>query len=107
MSPLGAGRGSWSCSMSGVDEPELEAVGGGLRCGARKKRGAGQCGAYAVRGSDPPRCRMHFGKSVDAFKAERDLAERAARVLEGLGHAPAIGDPLTELLAAAAEAKQW
>lgn len=83
---------------------------GAKQCGGKSKRTGNQCGALALKGTDPPRCRSHLGKSPKVFKDERDLKAQAAKVGARLvrdGIVKPIEDPLTRLLQLAEEADGW
>lgn len=53
------------------------------------------------------KCPMHVGRKPALVIAERELNQKARRVLAAMGAPDPIGDPLTELLHLAAEAAQW
>jgi hypothetical protein len=96
---------------------EAEEITGVRRC----RRGFGQPGActwIAVAGTEPPRCKVHganaggvIAKQAAGRIVEGRITDRTAEIVsEKIGDLmspPPIGNPLSELLELAAEAKVW
>jgi hypothetical protein len=76
-------------------------------------RAGGPCGARPMKGTDPPRCSNHVGKSLTLVRAENDARERALTLLRieqetyrRHGVASTF-NPFRELEKIAVEAIQW
>ena len=80
-------------------------------CSAHNRAG-GPCGAQPMRGTDPPRCRTHLGRSPVVVRAEY-LARRQALALQddaertAAKHGTEGLDVYAELLALGKEALRW
>jgi len=96
---------------------EAEAITGMVRC--RKRFGEPDaCHQFAVKGTVPPKCKNH-GASAGSFPNKQAagravngrVTDRMAAIMadhgEKLMRPEPIGDPLTELLALAAEIRTW
>lgn len=77
------------------------------RCEALSKRSGQRCRGFAVRGTQPPRCRMHLGKRLAVVRAEVAARRDAAAVLVREGSASPVEDPLSVLAALAGDALAW
>lgn len=49
------------------------------RCSKFRQRDRQPCRAFAVRGSDPPACRKHLGRTVVSLRAEQAVTEAVSR----------------------------
>lgn len=66
------------------------------RCSKKRKRSGEPCGSWAVKGSDPPACRMHIGRNsayieqvrsrAEALKEAGRLASRAGADMHPIDH---------------------
>ena len=80
--------------------------------GHSRRNEGGPCGAQPMRGTDPPRCKNHLGRSPAVVRAEY-LAKQQARILfeearrTAARHGTAGLDVFAELLALGAEALTW
>jgi len=76
------------------------------RCEAKSKRSGERCKAYAVRGTDPARCRHHAGKRLSLIRTEVAVRQDAAAILRREGSQP-VDDPLSVLASLAGDALAW
>jgi hypothetical protein len=94
---------------------EAEAVTGIIRC-RQPADGGDICQSFAVRGTDPPRCKVHganaggvISKRAAANVIEGEVLDRFKEIVaenpDRLLNPPTMGDPLSELLMVCAEMK--
>ena len=76
-------------------------------CEANSKRSGQRCKSFAVRGTNPPRCRHHAGKSLAKVRSEVAAREGAVAVLRRQGRADPVEDPLSVLAELAGDALAW
>lgn len=81
------------------------------RCGARSKQTGAQCKAWAIRGTNPPRCRHHAGRRTAVIKAEIATRARAERAYDRAQRAwnpdPTEETTLDDLLRIKNDALRW
>jgi hypothetical protein len=81
--------------------PDTSGLSRAPKCSRLRQRDRQPCRAFAVRGSDPPACRKHIGRSRTVVKAEQDVRETV--LAWGLGDSKVDpGELLLRLVAQAA-----
>jgi len=122
------GEGTAKCAEPGCGNREIEGlefclhhVPGELLAEAEEITGfrrCSKCRFYAVAGTEPPLCKIHgantgshqrklaAGRVVEGRITDRTAALVATHI-DALASPPPIGNPLSELLELAAEAKAW
>lgn len=94
---------------------EAEAVTGIIRC-RHPQDGGDICASFAVRGTDPPRCKVHGANAGSAMSKraagaviEGEVMDRFKEIVaenpDRLLNPPTLSDPLSELLMVCAEMK--